>query len=72
MAGGTYNLTSTPNDSYLRNFLKAGLFTERKSPKKYFFIVTELVSNYWVWPSVVFSSTNAYFVNGNMSDLTDN
>ena len=45
-SGGTYSLTSAPNDRFLRNFFMAGLFdsqsfcqksAERKSPKKYFF-----------------------------------
>ena len=29
MSGGTYSLTSTPNNRFLRNFLMAGLFTLR-------------------------------------------
>ena len=29
MSGGTYSLTSTPNDRFLRNFFMAGLFTLR-------------------------------------------
>ena len=41
VSGGTYSLTSTSNDRFLRNFFMAGLFicqksAERKSPKKYF------------------------------------
>ena len=43
---GTYSLTSTPNNRFLRNFCMTGLFNsqsfcqksaERKSPKKYYF-----------------------------------
>ena len=46
LSGGTYSLTSTLNDKFLRDFFMAGLFcsqsfcqksAERKSPKKYFF-----------------------------------
>ena len=29
VSGGTYSLTSTPNEKYLRNFFMAGLFTLR-------------------------------------------
>ena len=47
MSGGTHNLTSTPNDRFLRKFFIAGFIysqsfcqksAEMKSPTKYFFI----------------------------------
>ena len=47
MSGGTYSLTSTQKDRFLRNSFTAGFIyfqsfcqksAERKSPKKYFFI----------------------------------
>ena len=48
ITSGTYSLTLTPNDRFLRIFFRAGLFTLRffarnllrgKSPKKYIFFI---------------------------------
>ena len=57
MNGGTYNLTSTQNDDFLRNLFMAGLFTPRvfernllrENSRRYIFF---FIFRFDVWPGI--------------------